>query len=157
MNISLPVDVLLGRVQSILRSLFLLVTYPVIASSIYLVYLASCFLNFTQDSLCSPPANVFGLQPQRFGSSSFHPVLSCSTQPKHPPDEDLVSQLSWKKIERKRRVASFTTQPCNILLLDGRDTRNFGSCCCCKNIRTGNFTKTLASNTTNGQETSLYS
>ena len=53
-------------------------------------------------------------------------------------------------------MASFTTQPCNILLQDGADTRNFGSCCC-KNIRTGNFTKTLASNTVNGQETSLYS
>ena len=53
-------------------------------------------------------------------------------------------------------MASFTTQPCNILVHDGRDTRNLGSRCC-KKIRRGNFTKTLASNTANGQETSLYS
>ena len=55
-------------------------------------------------------------------------------------------------------MASFRTQPCNILVHDGRDTKDFG-CRCCKNIRRGNFTftKTLASNTANGQETSLYS
>ena len=53
-------------------------------------------------------------------------------------------------------MASFRTQPCNILVHDGRDTRDFG-CRCCKNIRRGNFTKTLAWNSANGQETSLYS
>ena len=40
-------------------------------------------------------------------------------------------------------MASFITQPYNILVRDGRDTRKFGSRCCI-NIRRGNFTKTLA-------------
>ena len=55
-------------------------------------------------------------------------------------------------MKRKRRLASFRTQPYNILVRDRRDTRNFVSRCC-KNIRRGNFTKTLASKTANGQET----
>ena len=104
---------------------FLLVTYPVIVSSIYL---ASCFFKVTDSgfySFCSPPAKVFGLQPQRFGSSSFRLVLFCSTQQKYSPDQDLVSQLSWKKIKRKRLVASLRTQPYNNLVRDGRNTRNF--------------------------------
>ena len=53
-------------------------------------------------------------------------------------------------------MASIKTQQYNILVRDGRDTRNFGSRCC-KSIRRGNFTKTLASSTANGQETSRYS
>ena len=62
---------------------FLLVTYPLIFSSIHL----ASFLNVTQDSiLCVlPPANVFGLQPKRSGSS-FRPVLSCSVQHKYSSD-----------------------------------------------------------------------
>ena len=47
-------------------------------------------------------------------------------------------------------MASLRTQPYNNLVHDGRNTRNFGSRCC-KNIRRGNFTKTLASNNANGQ------
>ena len=53
-------------------------------------------------------------------------------------------------------MASFKTQQYNILVRDGGDTRNFGSRCC-KNIRRGHFTKSLASNTANGEETLLYS
>ena len=43
-----------------------------------------------------------------------------------------------------------------ILVRDRRDTRRFGSRCC-KNIRRGNFTKTLTSNTANGKGASQYS
>ena len=68
----------------------------------------------------------------------------------------LFLNFHGKKIKRKRRVASFRTQPYNILVRDWRDTRNFRSRCC-KNIRRGNFTETLASNTANGLEASLYS